>query len=349
MLWLGAQSVALSPPLIVAHRGYSPGMRENTMAAFRHAIGTGVYAIELDLRATADGQPVVMHDPTVDRTTNGSGAVAGMTLDQIWGLDAGSKTGAAFAGERVPSFADVLTLVGPSQARLLIDVKTSWNMSLADVIRSIREHGMVDRVIVGVRTLDDLRQVKAAEPRIATLALIPTPLSIDAFADAGADSIRLWFPDRLLPIRLPRGRRPLGWSRRCALAARNSGSRPAARCRRDGARLQAFHHLWLACEPVDVIPGRHARISCIDIERAVERGQAELPGRVAPGQLRRTEAGAIAGGSRIAGRPLSWLGPVETGLSQALALSTGPARCRPAGRWRGSLRPGSSGCTAARS
>ena len=269
MLWLAVQAVALSQPLVVAHRGYSPGMPENTIAAFRHAIGTGVYAIELDLRATADGQPVVMHDPTVDRTTNGSGAVAAMTLDQIRALDAGSKTAPAFAGEHVPSFADALSLVGPSGAKLVIDVKTSHNMQLADVIRLIREHGMIDRVIVGVRTLEDLRQVKAAEPRIATLAFIPTPLSIDAFADAGADGIRLW-SDWIAPDSVRQGLIAAVRARGKTLWITAGHAVP-----KEGARLQTFHQ-WLACAPVDVILADRADV-LLDIERDRSAGKLSCP------------------------------------------------------------------------
>jgi glycerophosphoryl diester phosphodiesterase len=273
MLWLLTQAVALSQPLAVAHRGLSPGMPENTMAAFRHASDMGVYAIELDLRATADGQPVVMHDATVDRTTNGSGAVVGMTLRQIETLDAGSKTSPAFAGERVPSFADVLTLIAPSRTRLVIDVKTSRNMQLADVIRLIKAHGMTDRVIIGVRTLDVLRQVKAIEPRITTLALIPTPVSIDAFADAGADIIRLWSDwvgaDRAGTstsglVAAVRARGKQLW----ILAGRSVPSREA--------KLLAFHQA-LACEPADAVMTDRADM-LLAIERDRSAGKFACPG-----------------------------------------------------------------------
>jgi glycerophosphoryl diester phosphodiesterase len=273
MLWLVAQSVALSQPMVVAHRGYSPGMPENTIAAFRHAMGTGVYAIELDLRATADGQPVVMHDPTVDRTTNGSGAVAGMTLDQIRALDAGSKTAPAFAGEHVPSFADVMNLVGPTGARLVIDVKTSRNMKLADVVRLIREHGMIDRVIVGVRTIDDLREVRAADPRIATLALIPTQLAIDAFADAGADSIRLW-SDWISPD-LAGDRTPAALIAAVRARGKKLWITAGRSVPKEGPRLQSFHQ-WLACEPVDAILADRSDV-LLAIERDRSAGKLSCP------------------------------------------------------------------------
>jgi glycerophosphoryl diester phosphodiesterase len=271
MLWLAVQTLALSQPQVVAHRGLSPGMPENSMPAFRHAIEMGVYAIELDLRATADGQPVVMHDATVDRTTNGSGAVIAMTLSQIEALDAGSKTSPAFAGEHVPSFADVLTLFAASRTKLVVDVKTSRNMQLADIIRMAREHGMVDRLIVGVRTLDVLRQIKAIDPHVTTLALIPTPIEIDAFADAGADIIRLW-TDWITPdaagaptglIATVRGRGKQLW----LLTGRSIPTK--------AAHLEAFHRR-LACQPVDAIMTDRADL-LLDIEREMSAGKLSCP------------------------------------------------------------------------
>lgn len=76
--------------LVVAHRGIVSGFPENTIAAYRAAIARGFSAIEVDLRATADGRIVVMHDDDVDRTTNGHGPVSELTFDDIRSLDAGS-------------------------------------------------------------------------------------------------------------------------------------------------------------------------------------------------------------------------------------------------------------------
>ncbi len=288
MLWLAVQALAVSQPLAVAHRGLSPGMPENTMPAFRHAIDMGVYAIELDLRATADGQPVVMHDPTVDRTTNGSGAVLDMTLSQIQALDAGSKTAPRFAGEHVPSFADVLTMIGPTGARLVIDVKTSRNMQLADVVRMIRDHGMVDRVIVGVRTLEDLRQVRASEPSITTLALIPSPMSIDAFADGGADIIRLW-SDWISADLAAQGGPPSGLIATVRARGKKLWITAGRSVPKDSGRLLAFHRT-LACEPVDAVLTDRADM-LLDIERDRSAGKLSCPG----GAAASVASGGLAG------------------------------------------------------
>jgi glycerophosphoryl diester phosphodiesterase len=104
-------------PLIYAHRGASAIHPENTLRAFQHALAIGVDGIELDVHATADGVPVVIHDRDVGRTTDGTGYVDQIPLVRLETLDAG-------AGERVPTLAEVLALVGEG-AHLDIEIKGS--------------------------------------------------------------------------------------------------------------------------------------------------------------------------------------------------------------------------------
>ena len=98
--------------MVIAHRGASAYAPENTLAAFDLAIRMGVRHIEFDVHSSCDGHIVVIHDDTLDRTTNGSGPVSNHTLAPLRELDAGSWFGAAFAGERVPTFDDVLSRYG---------------------------------------------------------------------------------------------------------------------------------------------------------------------------------------------------------------------------------------------
>lgn len=100
---------------VYAHRGDSAAYPENTLLAFRRAIGSGAYGIELDLHATADGTVVVIHDRSLERTTTGRGYVDEQPLSVVRAVDAG-------AGERVPTFAEVLGLVG-DQMHLDLEVK----------------------------------------------------------------------------------------------------------------------------------------------------------------------------------------------------------------------------------
>jgi glycerophosphoryl diester phosphodiesterase len=104
--------LALRPPLNIAHRGANETAPENTLAAFHKALDLGADGIELDVRLSADGVPVVIHDATVDRTTDGAGPVAGMDLGQLRALDAGGWFDPGFTGERIPTLEEVLGVFG---------------------------------------------------------------------------------------------------------------------------------------------------------------------------------------------------------------------------------------------
>lgn len=96
---------------VAAHRGWSEKYPENTMEAFRAAAALGVDQIETDIRITRDGELVLIHDATVDRTTNGTGRVCDMTLAQLRQLDAGIKKSPAYAGCRIPTLTEFLDFV----------------------------------------------------------------------------------------------------------------------------------------------------------------------------------------------------------------------------------------------
>ncbi|WP_298040254.1 glycerophosphodiester phosphodiesterase family protein [uncultured Microbacterium sp.] len=113
---------------IVAHRGNSSVAPENTMPAFVSATRAGAEYFEIDITMSADGVPVVMHDGTVDRTTDGTGSINAMTLEEIRQLDAGSWFSPAFAGTKVPTFEDVLTYVANGGADVVIEYKGDWSI-----------------------------------------------------------------------------------------------------------------------------------------------------------------------------------------------------------------------------
>src|SRR5215472_18837798 len=96
---------------VIAHRGASGTCPENTIPAFRRAAEVGAHMVELDVQLTRDGQPVVIHDWTLNRTTSGRGAVRRRTLEEISKLDAGAWFGRAFADTRVPTLEQVFAAV----------------------------------------------------------------------------------------------------------------------------------------------------------------------------------------------------------------------------------------------
>lgn len=109
--------------LIYAHRGASYDYPENTMLAFRKAIEQGADGIELDVQFTKDKKLVVLHDDSIDRTSNGNGYVEDITYDELLKLDFGVFKGEQFAGEKIPLLSEVLELIKQSGILLNIEIK----------------------------------------------------------------------------------------------------------------------------------------------------------------------------------------------------------------------------------
>jgi glycerophosphoryl diester phosphodiesterase len=156
--------------LNVAHRGASGYAPENTLPAFTLAAEMGADGIELDIHLSADGEAVVIHNDTVDATTNGYGRVSQMTLSELVTLDAGSWFDTRFAGARIPTLAQVFEAVGQ---RLLINVEIKVEAGYHPVqqemeaVRLIQEHHMAHRVIVSSFSPSSLRRVHKLDPNIA--------------------------------------------------------------------------------------------------------------------------------------------------------------------------------------
>ena len=110
--------------IIAAHRGFAARAPENTMAAFRQAAEFGCLWIETDVQLSADGVPVLIHDETVNRTTNGSGKVTDLTLRELRALDAGLWAGEVYRGEKIPLLTDLLVLAEESGLHLNLELKT---------------------------------------------------------------------------------------------------------------------------------------------------------------------------------------------------------------------------------
>lgn len=162
-----------------AHRGASHDAPENTLAAFRLALEMGADGVELDVQVSKDGEAVVIHDFTVDRTTDGHGAVKDKTMAELRELDAGSWFDKRFAGERIPTLEEVIVEVG-QQLLLNIEIKArvlSGAHLVAEVVRLIEDHNLVHRVIVSSFNPFVLRRVKRLNPHIPTGLLYRSDLS----------------------------------------------------------------------------------------------------------------------------------------------------------------------------
>jgi glycerophosphoryl diester phosphodiesterase len=138
-----------APVIVVGHRGTRRFAPENTLAAFDKAIELGARSIEIDVRMTRDGEFVIMHDPWVDRTTDGTGLVSQMTLAEIRKLDAGSWFSPSFAGERVPTLREALRAV-KGRAAVDIDFKSGPDNSAELITQILDEEGFDDGTLVTV-------------------------------------------------------------------------------------------------------------------------------------------------------------------------------------------------------
>lgn len=163
-----------SPFLLGAHRGGSDVWPENTLDAFKEAANRfpGIL-LETDARLTADGAIVLMHDGTVDRTTDGTGAISDLTFEQIRALDAGYRFsldgGQTFPyrgkGLKVPTLAELLSAL--PKAKLLVEFKGGVELAEAG-IAAIREAKAVDRVLIASFKPDTMARVRSIAPEIAT-------------------------------------------------------------------------------------------------------------------------------------------------------------------------------------
>ncbi len=158
----------LSYPIIFAHRGASTHAPENTLASFRLALSQGADAVELDVRLSADGQVVVMHDPTVDRTTNGHGRVAQLTLTELRLLDAGSFFSEKYRGEKIPLLEEVFEAVG---RKMFINVELKNSAATCDqliekVCALVKKQGLEKRVILSSFLVSNLKKAKRLLPEV---------------------------------------------------------------------------------------------------------------------------------------------------------------------------------------
>lgn len=182
------------PPLRIAHRGASGrGLApENTLAAFEKALDIGVDMLEIDVRVTGDGQLIVLHDPSLDRTTDCEGIVREMRLDEIRQADAGD-------GERVPVLREVFDLAR-NRAPILLEIKSDF---IAErVVQAIADAQIEEQVVVQSFNPQTVERVKRLAPHLPSSLLIgelPTTPSrvrarrlVSQVLEVGANTLSIW-------------------------------------------------------------------------------------------------------------------------------------------------------------
>lgn len=162
--------------LVIAHRGNRVAFPENTMEAFRNAVEIGADALEFDVRVTRDGVPVIMHDPLLDRTTSGHGALAQFAFDEVRTLDAGARfPDKAGARHLVPSLEEVLDAFRDTP--MVIEVKELGAVDATE--RLVRKFGAESRIILGSSEVGVMPRVMRSGLRVCAsigqaMRLIPT-------------------------------------------------------------------------------------------------------------------------------------------------------------------------------
>lgn len=159
-------------PLIFGHRGALEYAPENTLAAFELCARTGV-DIELDVWATRDGKLVVMHDSTLDRTSDGHGNIADKTLAEIKRLDAGAWFHSDFRGEPVPTLDEVFERVRATERHPIaigLDMKAVNATIMREVVETVSRHNRFNRTFVFSISPEQARQFKALDPRMRCAA-----------------------------------------------------------------------------------------------------------------------------------------------------------------------------------
>jgi glycerophosphoryl diester phosphodiesterase len=172
-------------PLSIAHRGHSIAVPENTTASYRRAIELGVEMIEADVNVTRDGRLVMIHDTSLDRTTNGTGFVRDFTLDEIGRLDAGSPFDPSFAGLRVPTTEATLELIREAGIYVCFEVKGDSERESTDMARALVTL-LAERDALGFALISGFCHpaLAAAKQMFPELMLAPERLPDDVPVDA---------------------------------------------------------------------------------------------------------------------------------------------------------------------
>jgi len=165
----------MTPTLLAAHRGGSLLWPENSLLAFRNAAALGADYLEFDVHLSSDGEAVVIHDPTLDRTTTGSGAVSARAVAELKALRLKDRTGAVTA-ETVPTLDEVVAVGAGAGRRLLLEIKVDQGKARYPgieerVLAVLDRHGMAAATVVMAFEAETWRRVRALRPDIRAGAL----------------------------------------------------------------------------------------------------------------------------------------------------------------------------------
>ncbi|MBQ8275120.1 MAG: glycerophosphodiester phosphodiesterase [Clostridia bacterium] len=163
---------------VTGHRGCKAYMPENTLISFSEAFRLGVDVLEFDVQVTRDGVPVIMHDAMVDRTTDGTGAVCFMTLEEVKALDAGVKFG--YPGQRVPTLDETLELIvreASPNLHLNVEIKDQLPIVVDKTMEALHRYGLVERSVIASFDAQTLLYTQEFYPEIKTQGQPPISMT----------------------------------------------------------------------------------------------------------------------------------------------------------------------------
>lgn len=184
---------------IYAHRGASGTHPENTLAAFEEAARLAIYGVELDVHLSKDGELVVIHDETIDRTSNGAGYVKDLTLAELRAYDYGSWFKDEFAGESIPTLAEVLEIYQHTTHHVNIELKSDifpYEGMGEKVLYLVEKMGMANRVVISSFDHEAVRHFKKIAPHVE-VAILTMDVLVDAYDYARvvpADALHIYLP-----------------------------------------------------------------------------------------------------------------------------------------------------------
>ena len=169
--------------ILTGHRGAAKLEPENTLLSIQKAIDLGVDQIEIDVHLTHDQHLVVIHDTTVDRTTDGQGAIADFTLAEVKQLDAGK-------GERIPTLQEVMDIV---RGKVILQIELKGPDTAEPVLLTVRQNSMENEVLLTSFVHDRLREAHRLNPnlRLGALWADPPPDACEQAIDMGAEAIHI--------------------------------------------------------------------------------------------------------------------------------------------------------------
>jgi len=189
---MGEERTPGEAAFIASHRGGAATAPENTLPAITAALAAGFDYVEVDVALTADRQPVLMHDKTVDRTTDGHGRLAALTLAEVRALDAGSWFDPAYAGTPVPTLTEFLDALLAADGRAIVELKGEWDAATVDAaVAEVAARGLERRVVFA--SFDDRTLALAAAgsevlSRLLILKQLPSDV-VSAVSEAGARGV----------------------------------------------------------------------------------------------------------------------------------------------------------------